>query len=106
MTGRSLLGRTDRTDRTVRVALGSAPPAALPEDLRRQLPGLLGGGTDTLVIDVSGVDRLSSACVATLLGVKRSCHARRIRVVLAAPSDRTREVLNRTGLASVFEIER
>ncbi len=102
MTGLSLLGRADQT---VRVALGGAMNATAPEELRRQLPVLLGGGTDTLVIDVSGVDRLSSACVATLLAVKRTARARRVRVVLAGPSDRTREVIVRTGLASVFEIE-
>ncbi len=102
MTGLSLLGRADRT---VRVALGDPPLVQGLGDLRWQLSGLLGGGTNTVVIDVSGVDRLSSACVATLLGVKRTCHARRIRVVLADPSERTREVLTRTGLASVFEIE-
>jgi anti-anti-sigma factor len=102
MTGLSLLGRADRT---VRVALGGAMNATAPEELRGQLPGLLGGGTDTLVIDVSGVDRLSSSCVATLLAVKRTARARRVHVVLAGPSDRTREVIVRTGLASVFEIE-
>ncbi|MDQ6895299.1 MAG: STAS domain-containing protein [Actinomycetota bacterium] len=101
MTELSLLGRADQT---VRVALGDPPTSGLG-DLRWQLAGLLGGGTNTLVIDVSRLDRLSSAWVATLLGVKRTCHARRIRVVLADPSNRTREVLTRTGLASVFEIE-
>jgi anti-anti-sigma factor len=102
MTGLSLLGRADQT---VRVALGGAMNATAPEELRGQLPGLLGGGTDTLVIDVSGVDRLSSTCVATLLAVKRTAQARRVHVVLAGPSDRAREVIVRTGLASVFEIE-
>ena len=102
MTGLSLLGRADQT---VRVALGGAVHPTAPLELRQQLPGLLGGGVDTLVIDVSDVDRLSSACVATLLAVKRTAQARRVRVVLAGPQDRTREVLVRTGLASVFEIE-
>ena len=74
-------------------------------DLRWHLPTLLAGGTNTLVIDVSGVARLSSTCVATLLWVKRSCQPRHVRVVLADPTDRTLDVLTRTGLASVFEIE-
>ncbi len=102
MTELSLLGRADQT---VRVALGDPLLTSGLDDLQWQLAGLLGGGTNTLVIDVSRVDRLSSACVATLLGVKRTCQARRIRVILADPPNRTREVLHRTGLASVFEIE-
>ena len=102
MTDLSLLGRADRT---VRVALGDPLLTLGLDRLRQQLVDLLGGGADTLVIDVSGVDRLSSAGVATLLGAKRTCQARRIRVVLADPSNRTREVLARTGLASLFDIE-
>ena len=102
MTELSLLGRADQT---VRVAMSDPLRASGLDDLQWQLTGLLGGGTNTLVIDVSGVVRLSSACVATLLGVKRTCRARRVRVVLSGPPNRTLEVLTRTGLASVFEIE-
>lgn len=102
MTGLSVLGREDQV---VRVALAGTEMAQGLSDLRWRLPGLVAGGTNTLVIDVSGVDRLSSTCVATLLGVSRFCRARRIRVVLAAPTDRTLDVLTRTGLSAVFEIE-
>ena len=102
MTELNLLGRADQT---VRVAMTDPLPASGLDHLQWQLAGLLGGGTDTLVIDVSGVDRLSSAGVAALLGVRRTCQARRVRVVLAGPPNRTLEVLTRTGLASVFEIE-
>lgn len=102
MTGLSLLRRADQE---VCVALRDDRLAQGLSDLRWHLPSLLAGGTNTLVIDVSDVPRLSSTCVATLLWVRRTCHARHIRVVLADPTDRTHEVLTRTGLASVFEIE-
>ena len=102
MTGLSLLSRADQQ---VCVALRDDRMAQGLNDLRWHLPTLLAGGTNTLVIDVSGVARLSSTCVATRLWVKRSCQSRRVRVVLADPTDRTLEVLTRTGLASVFEIE-
>src|SRR6476660_3899270 len=102
MTGLSLLSRADQR---VCVALSDDRMAQGLNDLRWHLPTLLAGGTNTLVIDVSGVARLSSTCVATLLWVKLSCQSRRVRVVLADPTERTLEVLTRTGLASVFEIE-
>jgi anti-anti-sigma factor len=102
MTGLSLLSRADQR---VCVALRDDRLAQGLGDLRWHLPTLLAGGTNTLVIDVSGVARLSSTCVATLLWVKRSCQSRHVRVVLADPTDRTLDVLTRTGLASVFEIE-
>lgn len=102
MTGLTLLGRQDQT---VRVALEDRLLVQGLSDLRWRLPALLAGGAESLVIDLSGVERLSSSSIATLLWVKRACAARRVRVVLSRPSDRTLEVLTRTGLASVLEIE-
>jgi len=102
MTGLTLLGRDDQT---VRVALDGRVMAQGLGDLRWRLPQMLAGGTETLVVDVAEVDRLSSTAIATLLWVKRSCAARRVRVVLSRPSDHTARVLKRTGLDAVLEIE-
>lgn len=102
MTGLRLLSRADQT---VCVALRDERIAQGLNDLRWHMSSLLAGGTNTLVIDVSNVARLSSTCVATLLWVKRTCQARRIRVVLLDPTDRTLDVLRRTGLATLFDIE-
>lgn len=74
-------------------------------DLRANLSELVPGGTRTLVVDLSAVERLSSTCVASLLWVKRTCRSRGVRVVLTGPSERTLGVLTRTGLSTVFEIE-
>lgn len=103
MTGLNVLGTQEQT---VRVALEDRHLMQGLSDLRWRLPRLLAGGADTLVIDLSGVDRLSSASIATLLWVKRTCSARRIRVVLSSPSTRSLEQLTRTGLTNVLEIER
>lgn len=74
-------------------------------ELRNRLAELVPGGTRTLSVDLSAVERLSSTCVATLLWVKRVCSARGVHVVLANTPERTLEVLTRTGLTTVFEIE-
>ncbi|WP_432497295.1 STAS domain-containing protein [Kineococcus gypseus] len=73
--------------------------------LRRELGEALDGGCSTLVVDVSGVDHLSSAVVALLLRAKRRCRARGGRVVLRGPSRGAVEVLHRTGLAPLFDVE-
>ena len=73
-------------------------------DLRWRLGQLAPYGTESLEVDLSGVDRLSSGCIATLLWVKRACAARGIRVLVGRPTSRTREQLVRTGLADVLEI--
>jgi anti-anti-sigma factor len=95
-----------REDQTVSVALEDRSLKPGLSDLRWRLPRLVGSGADTLVIDLSGVGRLSSASIATLLFAKRTCAARRVRVVLSSPSPRALEQLTRTGLTNVLEIER
>jgi ABC-type transporter Mla MlaB component len=96
-----LLGEDDGV---VAVALADEAFAAGPGDLRWHLAPLITGGTHTVEIDVSHIDRLSSGSIATLLWVKRTCAARQIRVVLISPTTRTLDQLRRTGLANVLEI--
>ncbi len=88
----------------VAVALADAALVHCLSDLRWRLNALIAGGTHTVDIDVSAVDRLSSGSIATLLWVKRTCAARQIRVVLTNPTTRTLDQLKRTGLADVLEI--
>lgn len=102
MNGMSVLSR--ETHRVV-VALDDDALAQSLGDLRSRLAEVLIDGQATLVIDVSGVERLSSATIAALLRVKRQCLTRRVRVVLRSPSSRSRDILTRGGLAAVLEIE-
>lgn len=74
-------------------------------DLRWHLDDMLADGPSTLVIDVSGIERLSSTTIAALLWAKRHCLSRRVRVVVGDPTDHTLELLRRTGLYGVLEIE-
>ena len=93
-----------RTEGVVAVALADETLVQGLNDLRWRLDPLVAGGTHTVEIDVSRVDRLSSASIATLLWVKRTCAARQIRVVLSSPTPHTLDQLKRTGLAHVLEI--
>jgi anti-anti-sigma factor len=73
-------------------------------DLRWRLGGLMTSDTMTLVLDVSKLDRLSSATLAAMLWAQRTCQARGGRVVVRGPNRRCREVLERTGLATFFDV--
>ncbi len=72
-------------------------------ELRLGLAVILPGGTHTLTIDLVGIDRLSSVCVATLLRVKRVCLAWHVHLILQRPGARSRDLLVRTGLRDVLE---
>jgi anti-anti-sigma regulatory factor len=73
--------------------------------LRRELVGRLRAGQRSVVIDISGIDRLSSPTVAALLWARRSCSARRADVTVRNPSGRSLDVLRRRGLAEVLPVQ-
>jgi anti-anti-sigma regulatory factor len=56
-----------------------------------------------LVVDVSGVERLTSTVVSALLWVRRLCAARQVHLVLNGLSDQHVDVLRRTGLTAALD---
>ncbi len=73
-------------------------------EIKGRLSDTTGGGTEVLVLDLTDLDRLSSATLAAMLWARRTCAARGGRVVVRGPNRRCRDVLTRTGLASLFDI--
>jgi anti-anti-sigma regulatory factor len=70
----------------------------------RGLPGLrssvreaMSRGSSVLVVDVSGVQRLSSAVVGALLWVQRTCAARQVDLRLRGANRQVRELVARSG---------
>ena len=76
-----------------------------PADLRWLLHDALVAGARRVVVDLSGAPQLSSTVLASLLSAHRTCRARGGAVVLRRPSRRTRDLLARTGLWRVLEVE-
>jgi anti-anti-sigma factor len=74
-------------------------------DVRWLLYDALLAGARRLVVDVSGVQHLSSSAVATLLWAHRTCRARGGTVVLRGVDRRTEDLLRRTGLWRVMVVE-
>lgn len=80
---------------------------ALPSGLTRLRQvvrdAFLDGGA-RVVVDVAGLQRLSSATVAALLWANRHCAQRGGVVVLRAPSESSLGLLRRTGLGDVLQV--
>jgi anti-anti-sigma factor len=74
-------------------------------DLRWRTEELLAEPHPHLVVDISGLTRLSSATLAALLWAQRYCRARGGAVRLTGPNRRNRELLARTGLAELFCVD-
>jgi anti-anti-sigma factor len=71
-------------------------------ELRWALHDALLAGVRRLVLDVSGVQSLSSSAVASFLAAHRTCRARGGGVVLTGTNRRTDDLLHRTGLWRVL----
>ncbi|MGY1780632.1 STAS domain-containing protein [Geodermatophilus sp. SYSU D01036] len=74
-------------------------------DVRWLLYDALLGGARTVVVDLARVPHLDSPLLATLLGTHRVCRARGGAVVLRGAGRRTRDVLARTGLWRVLQLQ-
>jgi anti-sigma B factor antagonist len=88
---------------TVMTVSGRVDSATAP-DLENALKQLVDGNKNRIVLDLTGVDYMSSAglraMVSTLKSVKRASGDLR----LANPSSRVAEVLRLAGLTSIFSI--
>jgi anti-anti-sigma factor len=70
-----------------------------------RLRGLVMDGASLVVIDVSELDHLSSTLLAELLDTHRVCRRRGGGIVIRHASRKMTDVLRRTGLDRVFEVE-
>jgi anti-anti-sigma factor len=74
-------------------------------DLHRVVTHAVLRGACRVVVDVSRVDCLSSTTITALLWARRRCQARGGAVVLRNPSARSMDLIMRTGLWDVLEVE-
>jgi anti-anti-sigma factor len=79
-------------------------PSGLVE-LRSAVVVVVRSGARLLVVDVSGLDQLSSPTVTALLWARRRCRVQGSAVVLRGAGRRLLRLLRRTGLADVFDLE-
>ena len=93
-----------RTD-VVTIHLDDAVLADGLADVRWLLHDALLAGARQLVVDLSGVQHLSSSAVASFLSAHRTCRARGGAVVLRGANRRTEDLLHRTGLWRVMVLE-
>jgi anti-anti-sigma factor len=68
------------------------------------LKELTGNGRHNLVLNLAGVNYMSSAGLRTLVSILKECKKRNGDIRLAAPSERVAEVFSLAGLDSLFKI--
>ena len=89
-------------------AIVELQPEDLPHallDLHRVVTHAVQRGASRVVVDVSRVECLTSTTITALLWARRRCQARGGAVVLRNPSARSMDLIMRTGLWDVLEVE-
>ena len=74
-------------------------------DARWMLHDALRAGARRIVVDLSGVAALTSPALASFLSAHRVCRARGGALALRGADRRTRDMLARTGLWRVLEVQ-
>lgn len=73
-------------------------------ELDSALSGLTENGRHNIVLDLSGIEYMSSAGLRAIVGSYRECRTHGGDVRIANPSDRAREVFDLAGLTAIFSI--
>ncbi len=89
--------------RTVVVRLADDLPAQGLGELRVRLREVLAAGDARLVVDLVGLERLSSGVVAGLLWTTRQCRARGVELSVRGAGEDRHGLLGRTGLGAVLD---
>jgi anti-anti-sigma factor len=97
--------RVDALGDEVTIHLDDALFADGLADVRWLLHDALLAGARWLVVDLTRVQHLSSTAVASLLWAHRICRARGGTVVLRGANRRTLDLLHRTGLERVLQLD-
>jgi anti-sigma B factor antagonist len=97
-------GRDAAADEVV-VALSEALLVDGLADARWLLHDAVRAGARRIVVDLSGVSSLASPALASFLSAHRICRARGGGLVLRGADRRTRDMIDRTGLARVLQMQ-
>lgn len=68
------------------------------------LRGILDSGRKNVVLELSGVDFMSSAGLRGMVSISKDCKKSGGALVVATPSERVTEVLQLAGLTSLFTV--
>ena len=99
----TFLGSGSSLEAVVEMQPEDLPHALL--DLHRVVTQAVMHGASRVVVDVSRVECLTSTTITALLWARRRCEARGGAVVLRNPSARSMDLIIRTGLWDVLEVE-
>jgi anti-anti-sigma factor len=104
MAGSATQGEMSAADEVV-VRLDEALLADGLADVRWLLHDALLAGARRIVVDCSRVHTLGSPALASFLWAHRMCRARGGAVVLCGADRRTRDMVHRTGLGRVLDLQ-
>ena len=86
------------------VTVSGRVDSATAPDLEKAIRGLFDKNRHQIVVDLAGVEYMSSAGLRTLVSSLKTAKSRGGNVVVAQPSERAHEVIELAGLNTVLAI--
>jgi anti-anti-sigma factor len=96
--------KNSERDRTTIVAPHGSVDATTAGGLSDHITGLIESGVTQLVVDLAGVDYMSSAGLRVLLGAAKGTRAQGGDLRLASVQDDVQKVLSLSGFTSILKI--
>ena len=97
------ISESKRGSVTILQASGKLDAASAPE-MDRRIAAFIEGGARQVVLDLAGVDYISSAGLRVLLTAAKSLQKVRGKLVLAAPSHQARQILDMAGFPAIVPV--
>jgi anti-sigma B factor antagonist len=97
------IGTTDYKRCSVVTVSGRVDSSTAP-NFEKTLKDVIEGGQHNVVLELSGVEFLSSAGLRGMVSSLKACKSGGGTLVLAAPADRVVDVMQLAGLTSLFTI--
>lgn len=88
---------------TILVFKGRIDSTSVP-DIEKRMIGVFGQGVRQMVVDLAGVDYISSAGLRVLLSSARRLQQGQGKLVIAAPSTQARQILDMAGFSAIIPV--
>ena len=96
--------RKQKTEKGLLVSVSGRLDAVTSPDFEKEMDGCLAGGEKVLVVDLLGLEYISSAGLRSILAITKKLKARNGKIVLASLQDMVKEVFEISGFSKILPV--
>jgi anti-anti-sigma factor len=93
-----------KTEKCMIVSVSGRLDAVTSPDFEKEMEGCLADGETVLVVDLPGLEYISSAGLRSILAITKKLKARNGKIVLSSLQDMVKEVFEISGFSKILPI--